>query len=80
MITINNSIYSLSANPLLLVVLLLFVYSFVVLAQSFPSSWIYLASDGAENGTADDRRDVVNVSYNYDADYIYLQMIQCYFG
>jgi len=43
-------------------------------AQSYPSTWTSLGTDGDENGTADDTRDVSNFYYGIDSSYIYLRL------
>ena len=44
---------------------------------SWPTTWIFVDTDPTENGASDDYRDVHNVYFNTDSDYIYLRQ-ECY--
>ncbi len=44
---------------------------------SWPTNWILVDTDPTENGAADDYRDVQNVYFDTDPDYIYLRQ-ECY--
>jgi uncharacterized repeat protein (TIGR01451 family) len=44
---------------------------------TWPSSWIVIDWDRAEDGTGDDWRDVEYAFYQFDVDYLYLKL-QCY--
>jgi uncharacterized repeat protein (TIGR01451 family) len=43
-------------------------------AQTWPTEWILIGSDGNENGPTDNFRDVEYAYYNYDDEYLYLRI------
>jgi hypothetical protein len=70
-----------SRTPIVLVLVVSLVAMIVpstAYAQTWPTSWILIDSNGNENGWQDDYRDVHTAHYSLDSEYIYLRL--CCFG